>query len=98
MIFAIDPEEEDRQQSYRTTTLHAIRGALTHHFKETRNIDIQTHPLFIKSNQMFLGKTKENKEKGLGKTDSKPPITDQDMKLIGEYFRATKRSSTNCAF
>ena len=38
---------------------------------------------------MFLGKTTENKEKGLEKIDSKPPITDQDMKLIGEYFRAT---------
>ena len=87
--FAVDNDADDVSLSYKTTTLHAIRGAFTRYFKETRNIDIRTSPIFIRSNEMFLGKTKENKEKGLGKIDNKPPITDEDMKKIGDYFRKT---------
>ena len=34
-----------------------------------------------------LAKQKDNKQKGLGKIDNKPAITDEDMVKIAEYFK-----------
>ena len=90
-----DAEQEELKTSYKTTTLHAIRGALTRYFKDTRQIDIRSDPMFIKANEMFLGKMKQNKQKGLGKIDNKPPINDSDLKLIAEYFKKTMAGPPN---
>ena len=68
-----DPEDEDKKTSDKNTTLRAMRAALTHHFIDTRNVNIIQDPMFLKANEMFLGKTKENKEKGLGKIGNKSP-------------------------
>ena len=35
---------------------------------------------------MFIGKTKDNKQKGLGNIDNKPPINDPDLSELTTYF------------
>ena len=44
---------------------------------------------------MFIGKTKDNKEKGLGNIKNKPPINDADMTKIHNYFRTQLRKGPN---
>ena len=87
----VDTEEStddgNLSENYKTTSLRAARGAFTRYFRDTRKIDIRTHDDFIECNKIFIGKTKVNKEKGLGKIDSKPAITDEDMKRIYSYFK-----------
>ena len=90
-----DREQQEISESYKTTSLRAARGAFTRFFKDERKIDIRTHEDFIESNQIFLSQTKVNKEKGLGKIDSKPAITDQDMKKIHEYFKWIIQGAVN---
>ena len=82
-----DENQEEVNDSYKTTSLRAARGAFTRYFKDTRKIDIRTHDDFVECNQIFLSQTKVNKEKGLGSIENKPTITDQDMRKIHEYFK-----------
>ena len=90
-----DPDERERAESYKTTSLRAARGAFTRFFKDKRNLDIRTHPAFIKSNELFLGQTKVNKEKGLGSISNKPAIEEEDMKLLDSYFREVMMGPPN---
>ena len=90
-----DPEEQDRNESYKTTSLRAARGAFTRFFKDSRNVDIRTDAQFITSNQMFLGQTKVNKEKGLGNVSNKPAILEEDMKKLNSYFRGIMSGPPN---
>ena len=82
-----DENEKERNESYKTTSLRAAWGAFTRYFKDSRSIDIRIHPAFLKSNEIFIGQTRVNKEKGLGNISNKPPIEDQDMKKLDRYFR-----------
>ena len=59
------PEGEDENNpesasndNYKTTSLRAARGAFTRYFRDSRKIDIRTHPDFLESNEIFIGKTK----------------------------------------
>ena len=90
-----DTEEDPNADCYKTTSLRAARGAFTRYFRDTRKIDIRTHEAFADSNEIFVGKTRDNKEKGLGKIDNKPPIEDADMKKIADYFTKIMRGPPN---
>ena len=91
----VEPQLEERCCYYKTTTLRAIRGALTRYFKDTRKLDIRNNELFIEANEMFIGKTKDNKEKWLGQIENKPPINDADMSKLISYFQSSIREKAN---
>ena len=91
-----DPDDEERKTNYKNTSLRAARAAFTRYFKESRKINIVSDPAFTKSNGLFLGKTKDNKEKGLGKVDNKPPINDQDMEKLGINLRNQSNPTPKC--
>ena len=90
-----DPADEERKTNYKNTSLRAARAAFTRFFKDRRQIDIRTHQDFVNSNESFLGKTRDNKEKGLGNVQNKPPITEEDMRRISEYFKAVMSGPPN---
>lgn len=77
----------DNDKLYKNTTLKAIRAALGRYFKEKRSIDIMSNEAFIRSNQVFEGVLKVNKEKGKGFILSKPPIEDIDLAKLTKYFQ-----------
>ena len=77
---------------YKNTSLKCIWAALNQHFKATRNIDIITNEKFIKCNEMFQGVTKKGKRQGRGEVQSKPPIEEEDMAKISQYFQDNMRS------
>ena len=89
------PVDEDTALSYKTSTLRLIRGALTRYFKDTRKLDIRSNDLFIEANEMFIGKTKHNKEKGLGNINNKPPIEDPDLSKLYSYFQSEMQKGVN---
>ena len=93
--FATGVEQETENLNYKTSTLRSIHGALTHYFKDTQKLDIRSNDLFIEANEMFLGKTKDNKEKGLGNIKNKPPINDIDMAKIHNYFQTKLSKAPN---
>ena len=86
-----DEDMEEKISNYKNSSLRAARAAFTRYFKDTRKIDIRTNELFIECNEIFLGKTKDNKAKGLGKVENKPAINDSDMQKLTNYFKETMR-------
>ena len=90
-----DVSETETAMYYKTSTLRAIHGSLTRYFKDIRKLDIRNNELFIEANQMFIVKTKDNKEKGLGKIDNKPPINDTDMSKLTSYFQSELKAKPN---
>ncbi len=73
-------------ERYKLQSLKCILAGLNRHFKETRNLDIISDPLFTKSNEMFKGVVKQICKMGLGSTISFPVIPDEDMIKLGDYF------------
>ena len=90
-----DPEELAKQRNYKNTSLRAARAAFTRYFVDTRKVDIRTNEVFLESNQLFLGKTRDNKELGLGSIDNKPPITDSDFEKLANYFKTLMAGPPN---
>ena len=90
-----DPDDEEKKTNYKNSSLRSARAAFTRYFKDVRKVDIRTSEVFIESNEIFLGKTKDNKERGLGKIENKPPITDQDMETLGIYFKSVMLGAPN---
>ena len=90
-----DQEDVEKKTNYKNSSLRSARAAFTRYFRDTRKLDIRTNELFIESNDIFEGKTKDNKQKGLGKIDNKPPITDEDLQKIADYFRAIMKGPPN---
>ena len=46
---------------------------------------------------MFQGVTKKGKREGRGEVDSKPPIEDEDMEKISQYFQRNMKGHPNPA-
>ena len=82
-----DPEEIAKQRNYKNTSLRAARSAFTRYFIDTRKVDIRTNETFLECNQIFLGKTRDNKELDLGSIDNKPPIIESDLEKLADYFK-----------
>ena len=74
--------DDPNKGAYKTQTLKCIHAALGRFFKEHRGIDIIKNELFIKANDIFLGMTKDNKQKGLREVGSYPPIDESDVKTL----------------
>ena len=79
----MNPED---QKTYKNTTMRTIRAALARHFREKLSIDIITNECFLHTNQIFKGIQKINKQKGLGKIDSKTPLIEMDLEKLLNYF------------
>ena len=80
---------------YKNSSLKSGRAALNRYFKGTRGIDIISSEKFIKSNQMFQAVTKKGKKEGRGETESKQPISDEDMSTLSTYFINSMRGPPN---
>ena len=90
------PEHAD-SDDYKNTSLKCILAALNRHFKATRNLDIISNEKFVKCNEMFQGVTKKGKREGRGEIESKPPIEEEDMKRISDYFLRNMKGAPNPA-
>ena len=56
-------------------------------------MDLTNEHHFPKSNEMYKAMTKELKRQGKGGLDSHPPIQDDDLKLLANYFEKNIRDN-----
>ena len=89
------PVNDKDTEKYKNTTFRYICGGLAQYLKDTRKIDIIKNEDFLCTNEMFLAKTKVNRENGLGDINSYPPIVPIDLKLISEYFKKKMYGNPN---
>lgn len=86
--FYVELRKTDRKGEYKMSTLKCIRAAVNRYYKDKREIDIINDRRFIKCNEMFKGVTRKAKREGRGETNSRPPIEEEDMHKLSEYFAA----------
>lgn len=79
--FYVEVRKKDGQL-YTKSTLTALRFGLCRHFKQALNIDILKDKVFKEANQVYEERCEELIKKGLGKTEHKPPIGDEDLKKL----------------
>lgn len=69
---------------YSKSSLNAIRFGLNRHFKNTKGTDIIKDPAFVEANKVFLAQCVDLKRQGLGKTQHKPSILENDLRKLYE--------------
>lgn len=79
--FYVEVRKKDGQL-YTKSSLTALRFGLCRHFKQALNIDILKDKAFKEANQVYEARCEELMKKGLGKTEHKPPIDDEDLKKL----------------
>ena len=67
---------------YAKSSLCTLRFALNRHFKQVLNVDIIKDKEFIEANRVYETQCAELRERGLGTTEHKPPISDEDIKKL----------------
>lgn len=73
-------------ERYKNSSLRAIRAGVNRFIKDSRGIDIISDPKFMRTNDLFKGVTKENKEAGKGNVQHKVPISSEDLERLQDYF------------
>ena len=81
---------------YKVSTMKCARAALNRYFKETRGLNIIEHPDFTQVCEYFKGIIKDHRAKGLGKTDSKPPMEPEDMEKLQHHFVSKTQVNPPC--
>lgn len=71
---------------YKLQTLKCLRAGINRYTKDKRNLDIIKDLSFTKTNEMFKAVTTRARKEGRGSTKNYPPIEDDDMAKLAEYF------------
>lgn len=84
------PEKKHIQNDLTPSSLSGIRAALHRTITSppyNRSMNIISGTEFTTANNMFTAKCKQYVKNGNPKPQHKPPISDSDMKLLGQYFQ-----------
>ncbi|XP_014776313.1 uncharacterized protein LOC106873459 [Octopus bimaculoides] len=79
---------------YQLTAFRSLRYALKRHFEETLNLDIIKGDAFVEANESFVFMEKRIKAEGKGLIRHYPPVEEQDMARLKEYFKANMQNPT----
>lgn len=71
---------------YKLQTLKCLRAGINRYTKEKRNLDIIKDVKFTKTNEMFKAVSAKARKEGRGSTKNYPPIEDDDMAKLAQYF------------
>lgn len=66
----------------KTSTLSNVKYGLTKYFKEHCKVDFNTEIEFSTSREVYKAVVTDLKKKGLGSTEHKPPISDDDLQKL----------------
>lgn len=71
---------------YKLQTLKCLRAGINRFTKEKRNLDIIQDVRFTRTNEMFKAVTTQARREGRGSTKSYPPIEEEDLAKLAQYF------------
>ena len=93
--FTDQNDKDEGEEDYHNSTMKCTRTALNRYFRAKRGIDITSNESFIPANEMFKALQKKGKKEGRGEVENKKPISDEDYKLISDYFKVNMRQNAN---
>ena len=79
---------------YQLTAFRSLRYALKRHFEETLKIDIIKDKAFAEANEAFFFMEKRIKAEGKGLIRHYPPVEEEDMARLKEYFKNNMQNPT----
>ena len=71
---------------YQTSSFKVLHVGLNKWFKQNKEVDIVSDERFMRANLVFDGVQVKAKKTGKGRTKNTPPISEEDLKKIGQYF------------
>ena len=74
-------------EKYKTNSFQTIRHGLNRYTSSKLNIDIVKGEEFKEANTMFSAVMKDLKKTGFGAVNHYPPVTDNDLNLMANYFK-----------
>lgn len=79
---------------YQLTAFRSLRYALKRHFEETLKVDIIKDKAFAQANEAFFFMEKRIKAEGKGLIRHYPPVEEEDMARLKEYFKNNMQNPT----
>ena len=80
---------QKKKKNYKNTSMKAIRAAIARYYREKRSIDIMSNEAFLRANSVFTGILQVNKEQGLGNIQWKKEVSNFDLNILMNYFKAS---------